>query len=331
MQRQLGQAAAYPHPKMERLEQVVLDHFAAAREWWWWGASGGGAGAGAATGARSGLGTAWLAARTRKCLTCTHARLPARCPARTAGACAEPGQAVRIIIFTTLRASVAQIVSCLDRHAHAIRARWGGVRTRLRAGPCACCVHGSGLVLGRGLSAVRERRVWALRCTCKGSSHWPRVPSLCSSCAQGVHWPGQAAKGRQGRELWGWRRHEPGGAEAGPEGAGGQDIGLCAPPKEQPCQHAARTWPWSACTITRVCARARPPQEFREGSVHVLVATCIGEEGLDIPEVRQWHALGSHGERLLLLSTQPAAACCHCRRHCSYCRCRCCCCRCRCC
>jgi hypothetical protein len=45
--------------------------------------------------------------------------------------------------------------------------------------------------------------------------------------------------------------------------------------------------------------------DFRAGAFNVLVATCIGEEGLDIPQV---HALGLTGFYLSLPSRWPPAS-----------------------
>ena len=54
------------------------------------------------------------------------------------------------------------------------------------------------------------------------------------------------------------------------------------------------------------CASVVAAQDFREGKFNTLVATCIGEEGLDLPQVR--FAAGADVCRLRYFCLLPAAA-----------------------
>ncbi|KXZ53530.1 hypothetical protein GPECTOR_7g980 [Gonium pectorale] len=124
----------------------------------------------------------------------------------------------RVIIFTTLRDTVAEIVSCLERHAPAIVPR---------------------VFVGQGA---------------RGGSR----------AAGGGRGGGGGGRGR-GR---GKGRGAAAAAAAGP-GEAGEEGGAAA-----------------AATMTMNQEEQRAVlQGFRDGTFNVLVATCIGEEGLDIPEV----------------------------------------------
>lgn len=203
----------------------------------------------------------------------------------------------RVIVFTSLRGGVMEIEECLAKHKAVISCRCGGdagtacIDHNTCASPCEAASWASNRLSAKHNAAISSGCGTALLVmhTCVAGATHPATTLVLRNChtceLRIVTFAHSSPLSQTCRTFVGQSR---GTAKA----AAGSSAGIAA--GAGATAGAAAVGGASASGMNQQQQR-EVLQAFREGLFNTLVATCIGEEGLDIPEVRskgaaQWRA-----------------------------------------